>query len=126
VAMKDGYLADEEAPFQRRAPRDGAFTVYQGTIFFTMYVFFQVWNQINCRSLVPDVSGFAGLLSNRAFLGVAAATALGQVLIVTFGGPVFKVEPLGPLAWLGVLAFTSSVLVFAEIARRVRLITARS
>jgi Ca2+-transporting ATPase len=71
------------------------------------------------------VSGFAGLLSNRAFVSIAAATALGQVLLVTFGGPVFKVEPLGPRAWLGVLAFTSSVLVFAEIARRVRLMAAR-
>ena len=80
------------------------FTVFQVSLFFTVYVFFQVWNQINCRSLVPEVSGFA-TFSNPAFLGIAAATAVGQVLIVTFGGAVFKVEPLGPLAWLGVLAF---------------------
>jgi Ca2+-transporting ATPase len=122
VVMDLGYLADA-APFERRpglVPK-GTFTAYQRTLFFTVYVFFQVWNQVNCRSLVPEVSGFAGLLSNRAFLGIAGATALGQVLIVTFGGPVFKVEPLGLPAWLGVLAFTSSVLVFAEVARRVRL-----
>jgi Ca2+-transporting ATPase len=118
VAMNNGMFAGNE-------PReDTGFTKYQGTLFFTVYVFFQVWNQINCRSLVPEVSGFAGLLQNRAFLGIAATTAVGQVLIVTFGGVVgvFKVEPLDPLAWLGVLGFTASVLVFAEIARRVRLL----
>jgi Ca2+-transporting ATPase len=52
---------------------------------------------------------------------IAAAVAVGQVLIVTFGGAVFKVEPLGPLAWLAVIAGTSSVLAFAEAARRLRL-----
>src|SRR5262249_44529251 len=43
---------------------DVSFTVFQVSLFFTVYVFFQVWNQVNCRSLVPEVSGFAGLLSN--------------------------------------------------------------
>ena len=34
--------------------------------------------------------------------------------------PVFKVEPLSLTNWLLVLAFTSSVLVFAEISRLIR------
>ena len=37
------------------------------------------------------------------------------------GGTVFKVERLDPLSWLGVIAFTSLVLIFAEIVRRIRL-----
>jgi Ca2+-transporting ATPase len=45
---------------------------------------------------------------------------VGQVIIVTFGGAVFKVEPLSPLTWLGIIAFTSTVLIFSEISRRVR------
>src|SRR5581483_2573287 len=36
-------------------------TVRQVSIFFTLYVFFQVWNQINCRSLAPTESGLRGL-----------------------------------------------------------------
>jgi len=98
-----------------------SFTVLQVSLFFSIYVFFQVWNQINSRSLVPEVSGFHRILENRTFLTVAATVAIGQILIVTFGGPVFKVEPLGLVQWLGVIAFTASVLVFAELARRVRL-----
>jgi Ca2+-transporting ATPase len=52
---------------------------------------------------------------------IASTVAIGQVLIVTFGGAVFNVEPLSVGAWLGIIAFTASVLVFAELARRVRL-----
>jgi Ca2+-transporting ATPase len=44
-------------------------TIRQVTIFFTVYVFFQVWNQINCRSLTPDQSGLKRLFANPVFLG---------------------------------------------------------
>ncbi len=100
---------------------DVAFTVLQVSIFFSVYVFFQVWNQINCRSLVPQVSGFHRLFANPTFLTIAGLVAVGQVVIVTFGGSVFKVEPLGPLQWVIIIGSTASVLVFAEVARWVRL-----
>jgi Ca2+-transporting ATPase len=116
VLMQHGWFTGGET----RA--EGQFTRRQATLFFSVYVFFQVWNQVNCRSLVPEVSGLAGLLSNHVFLAVGAVTAIGQVLIVTFGGPVFDVEPLRPLDWLAIIAGTASVLIFAEIARRVRLV----
>jgi Ca2+-transporting ATPase len=101
-------------------------TVRQVSIFFTVYVMFQVWNEINCRSLVPDVSGFHGLVRNPIFLAIIGITVLGQVVIVTFGGDVFKVEPLNVLDWLVIAAATASVLVFAEVARRVRQAMARA
>jgi Ca2+-transporting ATPase len=97
-------------------------TTRQVSIFFTVFVLFQVWNEINCRSLVPEASGLAGLVRNPVFLAIIVLIVLGQVLIVTFGGEkVFKVEPLGILDWLLIAFGTSSVLLFAEVARRVRL-----
>ncbi len=96
---------------------DVAFTVYQVSIFFSVYVFFQVWNQINCRSLTPRESGFSHILENPAFLSIASIIAIGQILIVTFGGAVFNVEPIGITSWLVIAATTASVLVFAEAAR---------
>jgi Ca2+-transporting ATPase len=95
--------------------------VRQVTIFFTLYIFFQVWNEINCRSLVPEVSGLAGLFGNPVFLGIVGVIVVVQVFIVTFGSSLFRVEPLGLLDWLVIAAATSSVLVFHEIARRIRL-----
>src|SRR5262249_175736 len=97
-----------------------SFTVLQVGLFFSIYVFFQVWNQINCRSLTPETSGFTNLFANKAFLTIAGITAIGQILIITIGGAVFKVEPLGLLSWLLVLVGTASVLGFAEVARYIR------
>ena len=94
--------------------------VRQVAIFFTVYVFFQVWNQINCRSLTPDVSGLWGLHRNPLFLVIASLTVVGQILIVTFGGAIFAVEPLAVTDWLVIAGTTASVLVFAEVARLVR------
>jgi Ca2+-transporting ATPase len=100
--------------------------VRQVSIFFSVYIFFQVWNQINSRALTPEASGFAGLLQNRTFLVIVGLVAVGQVLLTSLPplAYIFKVEPLGWLDWLGILAFTSTVLVFAEVWRRVRLATA--
>jgi Ca2+-transporting ATPase len=101
---------------------DFPLTYRQMTIFFTVYVFFQVWNQINCRSLSPEESGFHRLFENPQFLAIASLTIVGQVLIVTLGGRVFNVEPLGMIDWLVIAACTASVLVFAEVMRRVRMV----
>jgi P-type Ca2+ transporter type 2C len=104
----------------------GSFTVLQVSIFFSIYVFFQVWNQINSRSLTPETSGFHRILGNPTFLAIAATVAIGQVLIVTFGDTVFQVEPLSVVTWIAIIVFTSTVLIFAEISRRIRLAATRS
>ena len=100
-------------------------TFRQVTIFFSVYVFFQVWNQINCRSLTPRESGFHRLFENPQFLAIASLIVVGQVLIITFGGKVFNVEPLDVLDWLVIAAATASVLIFAEVSRQIRLATAK-
>ena len=56
------------------------------SIFFTVYVFFQVWNQINCRSLTPEASGLHRVWREPDVPGIMAAIVVGQVLIVTLGG----------------------------------------
>jgi Ca2+-transporting ATPase len=94
----------------------------QVSLFFSVYVFFQVWNQVNCRSLAPEESGLSGLGRNPTFLAIATTVALAQVLIVSVPvlAELFRVEPLGVVDWLGVVGATASVLLFAEAARRVR------
>jgi Ca2+-transporting ATPase len=110
----------------RYNPADWKFSVdiRQVSIFFTLYIFFQVWNEFNSRSLRPEVHAFSGIRNNPTFLMIVGLIAAVQVLIVSvpFVGAVFKVEPLGPLDWLVIVAGTASVLVFAEVVRRVRLV----
>jgi Ca2+-transporting ATPase len=116
LAMKAGWLGEGSAPSEEFAP----LTVRQVSLFFTVYVLFQVWNAFNCRSLTPDVSGIRGVWRNGAFLGIMAAIVVGQLLIIMLGGRIFAVEPLGALDLLAIGAATSAVLVFAELARPIR------
>jgi Ca2+-transporting ATPase len=116
LGLKLGWFAGAGGPSAEFAP----LTARQVSIFFTVYVLFQVWNLVNCRSLTPAASGLKGLWRNGAFLGILGLTVVGQVLIVSLGGAVFAVEPLGWLDWLVIGASTGSVLVFAEIARQLR------
>jgi Ca2+-transporting ATPase len=105
------------------SPEFEPLTTRQVSIFFGVYVFFQVWNLINSRSLDPRVSGFTNLLGNTTFLMIAAAIAVGQIVLtsIPWVASVFKVEPLAWTDWLGIVAFTSTVLVFAEVRRLLRI-----
>ena len=55
------------------------------------------------------------------FLAIVGVIVIVQIVLVTFGGEVFEVAPLSPLTWLLIAVFAASVLVYAEIARRMRL-----
>ncbi|MEZ6139850.1 MAG: calcium-translocating P-type ATPase, PMCA-type [Zavarzinella sp.] len=120
LAMKSGFLGEGSGPNPDRWAFD-PLNIRQVSLFFTLYVMFQVWNEINCRSLTPDVSGFVGLFKNQVFLGILGATVIGQILIVSFGGKIFSVEPLSLLDWLLLTLAASSVLLFGEIVRRIRM-----
>ena len=97
--------------------------IRQVSIFFSVYIFFQVWNQINARSLTPETHAFHRLFANPTFLVIVGLIAVGQILITNtpFLGAIFKVEPLGLIDWAVILVSTASVLVFAEAWRRWRL-----
>ena len=97
------------------------FTVRQGTIFFTVYVLFQVWNGFNCRSLVPGVSGLSRIEKNPIFLDIALGIVTVQALIVTFGAlHLLHVERLARRDWLLISFATASVLIYAELVRMAR------
>ena len=113
-----GWFAGARAP-----QKEFGLTTRQVSIFFSVYVFFQVWNQINARSLTPDMSGFHNILANRAFLLIVGTVAVVQVVLTSVKplADVFRVEPLSLLDWVLILAFTSTVLIFGEVVRRIRL-----
>jgi Ca2+-transporting ATPase len=102
------------------APEFPPFTLYQASLFFTIYVFFQVWNQFNCRSLAPEDSGLRGAWRNRAFIMILSLTVGVQILIISFGGTIFDVKPLGLVEWLAIAAITASILAFSEGVRMIR------
>ncbi len=64
------------------------------SIFFTVFVLLQFWNMFNARCLGMTRSALAGFWNNRGFVMIALAIYVGQVLIVQFGGSLFRTVPL--------------------------------
>jgi Ca2+-transporting ATPase len=88
-----------------------------GTIIFTVFVLLQFWNLFNAKAFGRARSVFATLGNNASFLVIAAAILAGQVLLVQFGGAVFRTVPLDVVDWLVLMASTSLVLVAGELRR---------
>ncbi len=87
------------------------------TVFFNIFVLLQFWNLFNARRLGVNKSALTDFLTNPSFLTIAVAIFVGQVLIVQFGGDVFRTVPLTFLEWLAMVAGTSVVLWAGEIWR---------
>ena len=107
--------------------RDGIVTDHELSIFFSIFVMLQFWNLFNARCLGRNHSALHGLLANRSFILIAAAIFIGQVLLIQYGGSVFRTVPLSLWDWLLIVAATSPVLLLGEIWRFIgRLKTARA
>ena len=74
-------------------------TVYLNTIIFNIFVFAQLFNELNARHLTKfDV--ISGVLGNRLFMAVIVVTAVLQVVLVEFGGDFSSTVPLSWQHWL--------------------------
>ncbi|MDR1645834.1 MAG: calcium-translocating P-type ATPase, PMCA-type [Tannerellaceae bacterium] len=100
----------------------GGLTSYELSEFFTFFVLLQFWNMFNAKAFADNKSAFANLRRSPVFLWIALLIIAGQYLIVTFGGEMFNVEPLGWKDWGLILASTSVVLWIGEAVRFVRFI----
>lgn len=103
----------------------GAISVKALTIFFTTFVMIQWWNLFNAKTLGTNHSAFNELLKDPGLLLTLCIILAGQWLIVTFGGKMFRTEPLSAEEWLCIIAGTSVVLWIGEIIRGVKRLTAK-
>ena len=85
------------------------------TEFFTIFVMLQWWNLFNARVFGQKRSIFNGLGKNIAFIAIASIILIGQILIVTFGGEMFRTEPLSWQQWLFIIGITSPVVIVREV-----------
>jgi Ca2+-transporting ATPase len=87
------------------------------TVFFSVFVLLQFWNLFNARTLGTGRSAFVGFFRNPSFVLIAAVILVGQVLLVQFGGEVFRTVPLSATEWAVILVATAPVLVVGEVLR---------
>lgn len=90
------------------------------TVFFTFFVMLQFWNMFNAKAFFTRKSAFKGLSNSYGFMIVALAIILGQFIIVTFGGNVFRTVSLSVSEWLIIMSSTSLVLWFGEVYRAIK------
>lgn len=99
--------------------------VHNLTIFFTVFVMLQFWNLFNASVFGTNHSIFKDAGHALGMLSVALIILVGQFVIVTFGGKVFRTETLPLMDWIYIIGGTSIVLWIGEIWRGVKRITSK-
>lgn len=95
-------------------------SVKELTVFFTFFVMLQFWNMFNAKAFFSGKSAFKGITKSLGFEIVACVIFVGQLLIVTFGGDVFRTTPLTISEWLVIIGSTSLVLWVGELIRAIK------
>jgi ATPase, P-type (transporting), HAD superfamily, subfamily IC len=88
-------------------------SLYEQSMFFTIFVMLQFWNMFNARAFM-SVDSALRLKDCRGFLFIALLVFFGQILIVTFGGLMFNVTPLCWSDWMLIICASSLVLWIGE------------
>ena len=95
----------------------GEMTVRELTLFFSTFVFMQFWNMFNAKGFETRHSVFKDWHGCREFFLILLVIAVGQVLIVEFGGAVFRTVPLSWGEWAAVIGSTSLIAIGGEVVR---------
>ena len=100
-------------------------------IFFSVFVMLQFWNLFNAKYFRTDRSLTLDIIDlfrnpkkvkesfSAGFIWISLVIVLGQILIVTFAGPLFNVSPLSVDDWLLILLITSPILLVADAVRTI-------
>ena len=95
----------------------GGVDVHELTMFFTTFVMIQFWNLFNAKALMSHHTAFRHFLKDKGMILVLVLVLVGQGIIVTFGGEMFRTTPLSLHEWLLIIGSTSVVLWAGELWR---------
>ena len=74
----------------------------------------------NAKAFKSAKSAFSGLSKCKNFLSISVLILLGQWLITSLGGEMFRVKALDALSWVLIIVSTSVVLWGGELVRLIR------
>ena len=95
----------------------GEFTPYELSMFFTIFVFFQIWNLFNAKAFDSGHTAFFNVKGSKVFFTVVIGIILGQYAIVTLGGQMFSVVPLAWIDWAYIVVLTSAIMIVPLILK---------
>lgn len=91
------------------------------SIIFNMFVLFQIFNMLAARKINDEFNILEGMCGNVMFVGVWIIILVAQVVIVNFGGAVFKVHDDGITLdqWYWCVGFGFTSLIWNAILKKV-------
>lgn len=101
-------------------PGGECLTVYDLTMFFTIFVFLQFWNLFNARAFGSGHTAFHDARHSLVFFATLAVILVGQFAIVYLGGEMFNVCPLHLSDMLIIIAATSPIMLVPFIIALLR------
>lgn len=100
---------------------NGEFTPVELSMFFSVFVFFQIWNLFNAKAFKSGHTAFFNIKGSKVFFMVVVGIIIGQIAIVTFGGKMFSVVPLTLENWAYIFATTSLIMIVPAILKIIQI-----
>lgn len=100
---------------------NGSFTPYELSMFFTIFVFFQIWNLFNAKAFQSGHTAFFKFKESKVFFLVVIGIIIGQFVIVSVGGKMFSVTQLSCYDWTTIIAGTSLIMFFPLIVKLIKI-----
>lgn len=89
------------------------------TFVFNTFIFLQLFNEVNCRTLGTSHNIFQGLSKNPYFVLIWVFTFAAQTAIIEFGGDAFGTESISPKLWIISISIGFTSIVVGQIVRLV-------
>jgi magnesium-transporting ATPase (P-type) len=88
------------------------------TAFFSLFVFFNLFNALNSRE--EGLNIFSNITKNKGFMTVFCVIFIVQLLLIFFGGKVFRTTPLPWQQIILLLAMAATIIPFDLIRKGIR------
>jgi hypothetical protein len=92
-------------------------SIVHQTIIFNCFVFCQIFNEINARSISDECDVFHGLVQNPLFIGIIVFTSVAQFGLVEFGGEFIRTSGLTLDQWIKCILLGSMSLPLGGLMR---------
>lgn len=92
-------------------------SITHNTIIFNTFVFCQVFNEINSRSIDNNFNVLNNIFKNKIFIAIIIITVIIQYGIVQYGGDFIKTTPLDNSQWINCILLGSLSLTLGAIMR---------
>lgn len=95
---------------------EGKSETYFLTVFFALLIFCGIFNSFNART--PSANIFSHLSQNKSFIFIMTTVAIGQIMIIYFGGALFRCVPIDKISLL-ISALFAITVIPADIIRKI-------